>query len=643
MLSSISKPIASFGFDLPKLRFSLRTAVVACAAFVIAWLLGLEHPQWSAMTIWVAAQPTRGQVLEKSVFRIAGTLTGTLAGILLMLGSGGEPVLLVAGLSVWIALCSGIANAQRGFVAYGTILAGYSASIVALADSAHPDRILEVGLDRLATILVGVLLALVVGLIFTPHAQEDALTGRLRQLTARILRDLAAGIGRDCVGPLTEAQREILAEMAAIEELLEPHGAGSLRSRRMVHAIRKLMMTEMSLLLLAHRQVTPSDSDLVGPLEEVSTCLEGGMRYEKTVAAMERLVRAAEFDRQLHELFSVMLHAGQAYIASARRQAAGRVRPPSHRVVLHRDWAGAWRAFARAGITMLAVGLIWAATGWSAATLLLLGVSIMVSMISMFENPAGMMRFIFTGQICGAIAALSCQFLAWPLATSELAIVLMTVPVILIAALFYSHRATMIFGFDYAIVSLLFLHPGFPPKGTFVEMFVDYVFLVAAPLIAMIAYRVVFPLGAGNRLRMLVGMMVRELQKLADPRGKTGHRFEWKARFHHRLLRLVSLAGRGGSVPDAAIDGGLTVLAVGSATFAMHELLAKGGLSAGGSRSIRAALGRLRRVANEPHKASDALSVASARLSRLGMQEARDLASAARLLSANAVFLTNTR
>ncbi|RZF26748.1 FUSC family protein [Paraburkholderia sp. UYCP14C] len=643
MLPSISRSIASLGFDVPKLCFSLRTAVAACAAFLIAWLLGLDHPQWSAMTIWVAAQPTRGQVLEKSVFRIAGTLTGTLAGILLMLCSGGEPVLLVAGLSVWIALCAGIANAQRGFVAYGTILAGYSASIVALADRAHPHRIMEVGLDRLATILVGVLLALIVGIIFTPHAQEDALTGRLRRLTARVFRDLAAWIGRDCDEPLTEEQRKILAEMAAIEELLEPHGAGSLRSRRMVLAIRELMMTEMSLLLLARRQVTLGHNDLVLPLEDVSACLESGMSYEQTVAAMERLVHAAGFDRHLHELFSVMLHADQAYIASARRQAAGRVPLCSHRVVLHRDWAAAWRAFARAGITMLAVGLIWAATGWSAATLLLLGVSIMVSMVSVFENPAGMMRFIFTGQICGVIAALACQFLAWPLATSELAIVLMTMPVILIAALFYSHRVTMIFGFDYAIVSLLFLHPAFPPKGSFVEMFVDSIFLVAAPLIAMIAYRVVFPLGAANRLRMLVGMMVRELQELVDLRGNTGRRFEWKARLHHRLLRLVSLAGRGGSAQDAAIDGGLTVLAVGSATFTMHELLAKGTLTDGASRSIRAALGRLRRVANEPHKASDALSVASVRLTRLGMQEARDLANAARLLSANAGFLTNTR
>lgn len=164
---------ANLGFDLSKFHLSLRTAVTACAALLIAWLLGLDHPQWSAMTVWVAAQPTRGQVSEKSVFRIAGTVSGTVAGVLLTLCSGGEPLLLAAGLSLWIALCAGIANAQRGFVAYGAVLAGYSASIVALADNVQSNSILSVGFDRPATILVGVLVALIVGLIFTPLTQRS--------------------------------------------------------------------------------------------------------------------------------------------------------------------------------------------------------------------------------------------------------------------------------------------------------------------------------------------------------------------------------------------------------------------------------------------------------------------------------------
>ena len=52
------------GFDPERLRFGLRTAAGACIALFAAYLLGLEHPQWAAMTVWASAQPVRGMLLE---------------------------------------------------------------------------------------------------------------------------------------------------------------------------------------------------------------------------------------------------------------------------------------------------------------------------------------------------------------------------------------------------------------------------------------------------------------------------------------------------------------------------------------------------------------------------------------------------
>ena len=165
--------MAKFGFDLPRLNFAFRTAVAACLALFIAWLLGLEHPQWSAMTVWAAAQPTRGQLLEKSLFRTVGTLIGAIVGVGLVAGSGGDPRPLVIGLSVWIGLCVAAGNLLRGYVSYGAMLSGYSASMVALLDTGHPDHVLSLGADRAATIMVGVVTALAVGWLLTPAAAEN--------------------------------------------------------------------------------------------------------------------------------------------------------------------------------------------------------------------------------------------------------------------------------------------------------------------------------------------------------------------------------------------------------------------------------------------------------------------------------------
>lgn len=635
---NISTLIGRLGFDLATLLFSLRTAVAACAALLIAWLLGFEHPQWSAMTVWVVSQPTRGQLLEKSLFRVVGTIGGVLFGIVLMFISDGKPIVLVAGLAIWVALCAGIGNLQRSFLAYGTILAGYSASMVALIDSAHPDRVFILGFDRAATILVGVLLALAVGLIFTPKAGEGEMVGRVRRLMANLVRNLSMRLGRKGDVGFAVDEHVILVEMATIEDSLELHGAGSLQSRRSVHAVRSLLMAAISLLLRAREGiVTPKRSEIIAASEEAAAALANNLSQEETLAALEGLVRATGVDTRLHDSVLAMVTAFRVCSASGA-ETAHELRLSRHSVVLHRDWPGAWRAFVRAGITMLAVGAAWIMTGWSAGALLLLGVSIMTSIFSTFDNPARMMSFVFVGQVCGALGAVACRFLAWPLASNEVEILFLTMPFILAAALFFSHQLTLPFAFDYAMVSLLLLHPTYPPTGTFPEMLKGGLAVVSAPLIAMAAYRLIFRLDAGRRLRMSAVAMIREVVDLARATDPTARRLTWKARLYHRLLRLVSLAGRSGHDQRAAIDGGLAVLAIGSAILTMRDMLSYGDLPKGTERSLYVALARLQRVERAPEKAAAALSIASKRLSRLGMTGVETLICAAAALAASAAF-----
>ncbi len=88
--------------------------------------------------------------------------------IVLVLGLQIHPALLVGGLAALVAACTVAGNLLRGIAAYGTVLAGYAAAMVSLLDTAHPDRVLLLGADRLATVLAGVLVASSVGLISAP-------------------------------------------------------------------------------------------------------------------------------------------------------------------------------------------------------------------------------------------------------------------------------------------------------------------------------------------------------------------------------------------------------------------------------------------------------------------------------------------
>lgn len=629
--------LAGLGFDVPRLRFAMRTALAACAALLVAFLLGLDHPQWSAMTVWAASQPTRGQLIEKGFFRIAGTFSGVIAGVLLMLASRGQPLLLVSGLAGWIALCAGIGNLQRGFVAYGTILAGYSASMVVLLDSGHPDHVFAIGADRLVTILVGVGLALAFGLLFAPKSAETPLAGRLRHISARMLRHLKIAVSQPGDPRVTAEQYELLAQMAAIEDALEPHGAGSLSSRRLVRSARALLMADIALLLLARRPAgDATDPDLARALDEAIAALEAGTCEADIAAALETAMRACRADARLAEAIGNLRLSLLAVLGVGTDDAPP---APAVPVILHKDWTGARWALIRAGVAMLAVGLFWVATGWSAGPFLLLGTSIMISLFSTFENPARTMIFVAAGQVLGAIGALACRFLAWPFAHDTLGLVLLTFPFILLAPLFFSHRRTLPVAFDYAMVSLLLLHPAYPPTGSFADMANAALAVVMAPLVAMLTYRLVYPVDAGRRLNAMQAMMVRELEQMARSPDAPAKRITWRARLSHRLLGLTRLAERSGASRADVVDGGLAVLATGSAILAAREVLNDAAaLPPGLARSLTLALARLERLASAPDRAAAALTLAARRTEAAGLPQASLMASGARALALHEAF-----
>ena len=95
--------------------------------------------------------------------------------MLLVMAMQADPALLIAGLALWVGACTWIGNLQRGLIAYGTVLVGYSASMVALLDPAHPDRVLQLGADRLATLLTGVVVATLVGYFFAQRREMRAI------------------------------------------------------------------------------------------------------------------------------------------------------------------------------------------------------------------------------------------------------------------------------------------------------------------------------------------------------------------------------------------------------------------------------------------------------------------------------------
>jgi len=626
--------LARLGFDAGRLRFTLRTCLAGCLALLIAWAIGLEHPQWAAMTVFAAAQPARNMLLEKAFFRGVGTLAGTAVGIVLMLLARGQPLPVMLGLALWVGVCAFAGNLLRGFVAYGALLAGYSAAMVVLLEIGRPDHILLLAADRLLTVLTGIATALLVSLLFAPKVAEDTVASGARLLATVVLRQLA----RLLAGSRPDAgeQRQVLRQLALLDEALEPHGAGSLRSRRSARSIRSLISALVSALvwLKSAPEMQPAN-DIAALLDQAADALEAAAPVAEMLPLLES---AADLSGDHPALRDVILRLE----AAAKERVGvsdGEVRPAriEHPVILHRDWVGARQAAFRATGIMLALGTLWVVSGWAAGALLLLGTSVMVTLFSTWENPALIMRYVLIGQIFGALAALACRWLFWPLATIEIELVFMLMPLILIGALPMAHRRTMLGATDYCMALLLLSQPALPLKGDFSASALSALAVVSAPFLTLIAFRTIFPTDARQRLSILGRMMLAELQDLCSAPEAPMRAATWQARLNHRLLRLVRLSQQAGERAGPAEDGGIAVFTVGMAVLRLRARLAKPDLSPATARAIRLALARIGNVA-QPDRAIQALERLANRLAEAQPGEAESVRAASRALAAQASF-----
>ena len=597
-----------FGFDTPRLAFTLRTAMAACLAVLLAWLLGLEHPQWSGMTVWASSLPLRGHLLEKSLFRGLGTIVGSVFGMGLLVAAEGQQWVIVAGLSAWIGLCAGAGNIIRGFASYGVMLAGYSAAMVTLLRSAESAGPFAVGIDRMLTALLGVLVALAVGWVFAARGEADNPVRSAHALSRRIL----AGIGACLAGRADRVEhRRLLSEMAAIEERLDAHAGGPLRLRGEIREIRRLLSAQMALLLWMRRPPPASaDERLAEALQEAAdACGEGGDSGHAVTALHRAADRAADpaFGQALEEL-ALAMDGGHA--GPGRAKTGG----DAARVTLHRDWIGAREALLRAGFVILAVGAVWLATGWRDGAFMLLGAAIMMTIFSTADNPVPVMREVILGQALGVAGALACRWLVWPLMANEFAQVLSMMPFILLGGLLFGHRmAAGPLGFDYNMVVLLLLQPAWPMSGDVIDSLAVGVAVILGPAIGLIAFLLIFPVDGEWRRRTLAAMMVRGIEGMAGRPGTSRHRSGRRMQLHHRVLRSVRWADKSRVGKHEIVEASFALLLGGSAILHMNDVLQRPATaSPAAARRLVVALARLRNLGGDPWRASRTLAAVAA-------------------------------
>lgn len=170
-------------------RYALRNTIAMCLALTFAYSLNLDEPYWAMTSAAVVSFPTVGGVISKSLGRIAGSLLGAVAALILAGHTLNEPWLFLLSMSAWLGFCTWACAHFTNNVAYAIQLAGYTAAIIAfpMVNTLEITQLWDIAQARVCEVIVGILCGGMMMMILPSTSDGSALLTALKNMHARLL------------------------------------------------------------------------------------------------------------------------------------------------------------------------------------------------------------------------------------------------------------------------------------------------------------------------------------------------------------------------------------------------------------------------------------------------------------------------
>lgn len=237
--------------------FVVKTLLAAFLALWLAFRFGLDSPRSAMMTVFIVALPSSGMALEKSLYRLGGTLVGCGVALLLIGLFPQQTTLLFISLSIWVGLCTAGSALMRNARSYGFVLAGYTACMIAIPAVAVPAEVFNFAVARVTEISLGILCAAFINDMIFPRHQSDQLVSVVRRLYgnfAQLCYDAMQGQLSD--DQLEKLHLQFATEVAALESgrAAAFFEAGEMRTRnQQLHAFNAAAMVALTTFHTLHQ------------------------------------------------------------------------------------------------------------------------------------------------------------------------------------------------------------------------------------------------------------------------------------------------------------------------------------------------------------------------------------------------------
>lgn len=596
--------------------FVLKAMLAAFAALWLAFRLGLDSPTTAMTTTFILALPSSGMVLEKSFYRLLGTLVGCASALLIVALFPQQPVPLFLALALWVGLCTGGAATYRNQQSYSFVLAGYTACMIAIPAIDHPANVFALAVTRVSEVGLGIICAAVVHDTLLPRHQ-----GRQVMRTVQARYDSFVAFCQQVLEhrlPLAETELNHLrfaADIAALESGRAAaffEAAHARAHTRQLHAFNNAFMTALTTFYTLHRLIQrlraapPSPVlALIEPLHAVvAAALKddlAGARMEQVRAQLTRQAAAArgqlgqperarqiDFDTAVELLdrfvrdmgaFAALYHglAQRKQMQVSDPVAYSPRTPPG--IVLASGF--------RAACALLAGAAGWYWLAWPYAANAIIMTTIFCALASSSPRPTAMVRQVLTGFLIAWPLSFACEFFFVVHASDYPMLVLASLPLFALGCYLTTIPARAGVGVGLTLFAAQVIAPLNQMQYDGAAFLNTTLSLPVGVVLAWLIFAVLLPEHTMGQKDHVAAALWREaLATCGGPLHRLKHRFD------HRVRDLLSqLNAASGPAPGAAaravVRQGLTLLELGHSVIELRQLLAA---SPAGASPVRNAL-----------------------------------------------------
>ncbi|CAB3642147.1 FUSC family protein [Paraburkholderia rhynchosiae] len=512
-------------------------ALVACfLALGIAMKLDLPQPRTAMTTVFIVMQPQSGMVFAKSFYRICGTLVGLVVMLALIGLFAQQPELFIVTTAIWVGICTAGAARNRNFRSYGFVLAGYTAALIGIPASQHPDGAFLSALTRVAEVVLGIVCAgAVSGLVF-PQFAGLQMRGTVRARFSAFVEYVSASLaGRNDRAQIEATNARFVADIVGFEAARSVavfEGPDSrMRGGRLArlnsefmtastrfHALHQLMnrlrsagthgaAIAIDALEPYFKEIAPLLAKSGEPVLSAADAAHAAAQLEAYKAELPHRVRATraalevhpdapllDFDTGAELLYRFIddLHAYAATYASLavdtheRERWVERYEPKTNAIA-----AGV--AGLRAALVIMVLGAFWIATAWPSGSTLTLNAAAVCALASSSPDPKRTVFQMAAGTLAASVMGMLAVYGVFPRIDGFPLLCAALAPFLLLGVFMTTRPALAGYGIGYCIFLCFLAGPDnvihYDPSG-FIN---DALALVLSMLVSSVAFAVLLP------------------------------------------------------------------------------------------------------------------------------------------------------